>query len=1501
MASPIERDSKRKRKRKTRANILIGSLNIRGGGSDLTMPKWQQMCQFMKRKKLGLIATQETHLTRSQTERLNTQFERKLIIINSIDHLTPNSKGVAIVINRDIVRCKPRDIEAKEIIAGRALLVAIPWKNFTQKLYFLAVYAPNDPLENRNFWHSLSSAFQNGNRGYPKPHFVLGDFNLVEEGIDRMPPHVDNEHSVKALQALKQQLHLTDGWRRTYPSDIGYTWSQQAVRHPSQTGQPETTEDPTDQDTGLERDEPDSPHNSQQPTPSHSERDTPPRVQTTLTQATSPVSLPEDIQQDRLSKSRIDRIYINMQHFNRTSEWEIRHDHPLKTDHELVTVRYTDTRAPYVGRGRWEIPTYMTDDKEFMDFVKKEGNLALAKIEALAPDDRSAKGNPQAIYEHWKNTVRGVAKEIAKGSGPRLQKLIDVKHDELDMVLNDTFLSIEVKSAKASKLSEEIKDLESKQHEKMRMNTQVKYLLETENIGKAWVRANKEKKPRDTIPMLKSESGEEIRRSDKMAEAAKNYHEKLQSQGLPEEDNRDARENAIREVLGSLDKQLNVEDKLSLDQTMTRAEIEKALSSTPSGKASGPDGIPTELWKNLATDYAAVSNEDTGEQKEESFDVLDLLTRVFNDIELHGIVKEGNFAKGWMCPLFKKKEKDNIANYRPITVLNVDYKMFTKVLTIRISPIALKLIHENQAGFMKGRRIDDHTETIKLMINWCEEVAENGMLVFLDQEKAYDKITHDFLQRTLTTFEFPEHFRKTIQGLYENAHTVVIINGEISEPYRVTRGVRQGDPLSCLLFNLAIESLACMIRKSTLEGFTIQDNLERLITTLFADDTTVYLSEGDDFRTLQEILDKWCLASGAKFNVAKTEIIPIGTKTYRDRFRRNQPDGLPPGAKIAHEGEPVRALGAFVGNGIDNLSVWTPTLETTESKTEYWIKSNPSQEGRVHITKMEPGGRTQYRSMVQGMPDNVEKRIGKLIRKIMWNGKPSGVNHETSRLLYEHGGKKVLDIVLRNKAISLMRLMRYLDDPPTRPIWAYLADNLIARDIPKVYAIRDPDVTINIFKQSWRTMKQRGKSKLPLSIQNMIRTGHELGMTYCPPVLTECTCNEHPLWFNPNRDPNNRVRIPDSGVRAECLQRIHGIYTVEHLLNFVQHNPFHPEAPRSPAQRRNEDKEDCTCERCECARAMECADPEMCRYRAKLILDAIPPKWNPTTPKLNDDVEREKKGQREADLKLEKHEHLFHHNLEHYAKTSNGFRFLVPEPQRMTHEQPHLPTTNPDMDQPCREFFIETKGQNIGDTNAKVSFGISSTTNDPQTIAGVLPTRKTQDSPTALAYGLQTIVKEYGKKDNMKVHLPDKNLVNALTIDLIAHERENWMSFGDPETFRKLTANLRTRTGLTILAEHAEHTDQNARAKARAAAATALSENTRRPPLPNPSPKDIVSGYQLAGMTQAKLYRILLNHERSNITPRNNTQANLNSIRRSAMRRLNRKPNTRPGLQCWTR
>ena len=228
-----------------------------------------------------------------------------------------------------------------------------------------------------------------------------------------------------------------------------------------------------------------------------------------------------------------------------------------------------------------------------------------------------------------------------------------------------------------------------------------------------------------------------------------------------------------------------------------------------------------------------------------------------------------------MCPIYKKKDPTDISNYRPITLLNSDYKILTKALAIQLMDDIGSMVHPNQAGFIPKRSIFNQIRLVKTILSYAEVTEENGAIVALDQEKAYDKIRHDYLWAMLDKFDIPPTFSKTVKVLYRHAYTRVAINGILSSPYQVTRGVRQGDPLSCALFDLAIEPLACELRNNPeINGISIPGTEEKIITSLFADDMNLFLNQNDRMDIVQGILDRWCQASGAKFNLEKTEIIP---------------------------------------------------------------------------------------------------------------------------------------------------------------------------------------------------------------------------------------------------------------------------------------------------------------------------------------------------------------------------------------------------------------------------------------------------------------------------------------------------------------------------------------------------------------------------------------------------------------------------------------------------
>ncbi|KAJ3560566.1 hypothetical protein NP233_g10755 [Leucocoprinus birnbaumii] len=157
------------------------------------------------------------------------------------------------------------------------------------------------------------------------------------------------------------------------------------------------------------------------------------------------------------------------------------------------------------------------------------------------------------------------------------------------------------------------------------------------------------------------------------------------------------REVAINTALDSLECKLDNEEKAKLAKDLHSYEILVALLSSSNGKAPGPDGIPYELWKTLHQ-----RDKNLEKENKEGFKVTKAMKIVFNDIENNGLKGGTDFTKAWMCLIYKKGDITEIKNYRPISVLNIDYKLFTKALQAKLAVVAPKIIHKNQASFMKN-------------------------------------------------------------------------------------------------------------------------------------------------------------------------------------------------------------------------------------------------------------------------------------------------------------------------------------------------------------------------------------------------------------------------------------------------------------------------------------------------------------------------------------------------------------------------------------------------------------------------------------------------------------------------------------------------------------------------------------------------------------------------------------------------------------------------------
>lgn len=333
-------------------------------------------------------------------------------------------------------------------------------------------------------------------------------------------------------------------------------------------------------------------------------------------------------------------------------------------------------------------------------------------------------------------------------------------------------------------------------------------------------------------------------------------------------------------------------------------------------------------------------------------------------------------------------------------MLNIDYKLFTSILSKRLESILPELIHEDQTGFIRQRQTQDNIrKTLHIMKQATQQKLET-LLISLDAEKAFDSVRWSFLYKVLSKFGFHKTLIDTFAALYDKPTAKNKINGDLSNSFTLERGTRQGCCASPLLFALFIEPLSRWIRqRPDIKGATMISGEQKVA--LFADDLLISLTQPTQtLPKMKKMLEEYGSLSGYKINVNKTQVLA---------FNYNPPNEIRNIYKWNWESEHIKYLGVLLPRDFSRMFDvnYGPLISEIRSDIQRW-NAVPflSLYSRIESIRMNILPRMLYlfQCLLVQIPLKHFLEWDRLISRYLWQGKKARIKYTTLQLRKEKGG-----------------------------------------------------------------------------------------------------------------------------------------------------------------------------------------------------------------------------------------------------------------------------------------------------------------------------------------------------------------------------------------------------------------------------------------------------------------------------------------------------------------
>ena len=338
------------------------------------------------------------------------------------------------------------------------------------------------------------------------------------------------------------------------------------------------------------------------------------------------------------------------------------------------------------------------------------------------------------------------------------------------------------------------------------------------------------------------------------------------------------------------------------------------------------------------------------------------------------------------------------------------------------------LIGEAQIAFVSGRQVLDGALVANEIVHWLKKKKKAGVLLKMDFQKAYNSVDWEALDMVLAVMGFGSNWRNWVQKCISTASISILINRSPTKPFKMERGLRQGDPLSPFLFVLMAEVLNRMMHKAAnlglIRGLSVGKDRILLSHLQFADDTLVFCEAEEQYlKSIKELFLTFQSFSGLCVNYNKSGLLVLG----KDEDWILRMEQLMECKRIQL---PFNYLGIPLGANMKKAASWKQVLDKVQQRLKSWKSSSLSKAGRLIMIKSVLNSLPIYYLSLFKIPRKVADDIVRIQRNFLWNGDKEGrfiplVKWEVVIRQKNDGGLGVGDLAVKNAGLLLKWWWRY--------------------------------------------------------------------------------------------------------------------------------------------------------------------------------------------------------------------------------------------------------------------------------------------------------------------------------------------------------------------------------------------------------------------------------------------------------------------------------------------